>query len=625
MLAIPENTMKIPPATRGKSPIRSTRWATFLIGGSETNRGHTTHSLARRIGIEAIPAATCRPWVTRYRPAGRAGTGSQLSGCWCRWEYSPVTKQIENKMPSDAPSHAARRSSRRALWYACWWRGSSGSVVSSRTRRSIASRAGISPHGRVLQPDDPPTLEPPHLGDSEAGRASDGVDRVTPHDGPREPAARVLLALEPGAAGAPTAAGRLDLGDDRAAGAQQRCAAFEKAARVAADAEVAVQEEDCLPPPCAGEGIEHRPLEDGAPLAPGEGGSGGRRIDAEGRDPLPGERVEHPTGPASHIEDGPADACKQNALLRRGRTVPPRRFQGKGATFLVTHDQQGPGHETIASAGLVHRRHAVAVRRCGCASATAARCANVSMSRCSCTTETARPRARSRLSCVSPVWGVLISTPPNTRRGSVPGSPITHQPPSDAGPNTAVRSCRDAGGETSRESRSSSSDGVTCGVSIPIWIPQPPVDGAVAAHAFASRGPSPRPAWGMTSKPSGIHGPGRPWRAMIFRSARHAATAASVSASAASATSAASCGESGGHSRVLTWPATGDLAITRTCTALTAGLDPCPTQRGQSPGPYRSPSSAPSGARPPRRPLARAIRRRGRAAPSRAATQTVGR
>ena len=85
-------------------------------GGNDTNRGQTTQSLASSTGTEAIPLATCTPWVKRNRPAGRAGTGSHDTGCWCRWENSPVTKQVVNSTPREAPSQAARRSSRSGLW-----------------------------------------------------------------------------------------------------------------------------------------------------------------------------------------------------------------------------------------------------------------------------------------------------------------------------------------------------------------------------------------------------------------------------------------------------------------------------------------------------------------------------
>jgi hypothetical protein len=115
MLATPLNTMKMPPVTRARIPSRSTASAMRRPGGNDTNRGHTTQSLARSTGSEAIPQATCRPWVSRNSPAGRAGTGSQESGCWWMWENRPVTKQIVNRTPRLAPSQAARRSSRSGL------------------------------------------------------------------------------------------------------------------------------------------------------------------------------------------------------------------------------------------------------------------------------------------------------------------------------------------------------------------------------------------------------------------------------------------------------------------------------------------------------------------------------
>jgi hypothetical protein len=115
MLAIPENTMKIPPATRGNNPTRSTRSLIRLAGGNDTNRGQTTQSLASNTGIDAIPDATWMPWLIRYRPIGRVGMGNQDCGCCCRCENSPVTKHTLKRIPSEAPSQAATRSSRNAL------------------------------------------------------------------------------------------------------------------------------------------------------------------------------------------------------------------------------------------------------------------------------------------------------------------------------------------------------------------------------------------------------------------------------------------------------------------------------------------------------------------------------
>ena len=65
MLATPEKTMKMLPATSGNSPTRSTRWAIPLTAGQATNRGQMTHSLAIRTGTDAIPAATWIPCVSR--------------------------------------------------------------------------------------------------------------------------------------------------------------------------------------------------------------------------------------------------------------------------------------------------------------------------------------------------------------------------------------------------------------------------------------------------------------------------------------------------------------------------------------------------------------------------------
>src|SRR3989441_12913383 len=80
MFATPLKTMKIPPVTRARIPSRSTASATRRPGGNDTNRGHTTQSLATSTGREAMPLATCSPCVNRNRPAGRGGAGRQGSG-----------------------------------------------------------------------------------------------------------------------------------------------------------------------------------------------------------------------------------------------------------------------------------------------------------------------------------------------------------------------------------------------------------------------------------------------------------------------------------------------------------------------------------------------------------------
>ena len=72
--------------------------------------------------------------------------------------------------------------------------------------------------------------------------------------------------------------------------------------------------------------------------------------------------------------------------------------------------------------------------------------------------------------------------------GSVPGSPMTHQPPSVGGPEHGLRpAVQRRSLRRSVLSRPSSSHGLTCGVSMPICSPQPPVRARVSAQALASR------------------------------------------------------------------------------------------------------------------------------------------
>ena len=59
----------------------------------------------------AMPVATWRPCVKRYKPAGRAMRVEPGGGfCW-RCDHRPVAKQMVNETPNAMPSHAAVRSS----------------------------------------------------------------------------------------------------------------------------------------------------------------------------------------------------------------------------------------------------------------------------------------------------------------------------------------------------------------------------------------------------------------------------------------------------------------------------------------------------------------------------------
>ena len=110
-LAVPDSSRNSPPPTSGSSASRSTPWSTDRTGGHSTSRARTVHNLASSSGIDAVPVVTCRPCVTRYSPAGRAGELNQPGGSCARWDHTPVAKHTENVTPRARPSHAAVRSS----------------------------------------------------------------------------------------------------------------------------------------------------------------------------------------------------------------------------------------------------------------------------------------------------------------------------------------------------------------------------------------------------------------------------------------------------------------------------------------------------------------------------------
>lgn len=127
----------------------------------------------------------------------------------------------------------------------------------------------------------------------------------------------------------------------------------------------------------------------------------------------------------------------------------------------------------------------------------------------------------------------------------------------------------------------SASEAATCGVSIPMITPGPR-----SKNPLHNRSSKPLPRWATTSKAVGIQF----WESPSSSSTRRApvrlatwSTAVRVSARAAAATSAACSGVHGGDSRVLTWPATGALAMTETsllsCFRCRATDHPCRARR----------------------------------------------
>ena len=164
------------------------------------------------------------------------------------------------------------------------------------------------------------------------------------------------------------------------------------------------------------------------------------------------------------------------------------------------------------------------------------------------------------------VCSVLISTLSNTW-ASGRRSPMPHHPPSTAGPRTASVS-----GSASVAIAVETSVVSSWGVSMPTRNAGP----RISPNACARRSASPCPRWATTSNLAGSHGPGGPSSAMTCRRAGVDASTSRVSVSAAWARTAASSGVHGGHSRVLTRPGCGDLAMmSKVARGLIAALAPC--------------------------------------------------
>ena len=191
---------------------------------------------------------------------------------------------------------------------------------------------------------------------------------------------------------------------------------------------------------------------------------------------------------------------------------------------------------------------------------------------------------------------------------------MPHQPPSRAGPRTAsvLPSVSIA---TAVDTWCASS----WGVSMPTRNAGP----RKCAKTFASRSARPAPTCGTTANSGGSHGPVGPSSAMMCRRAGTAASVSRVSASAASARTAASSCVHGGHSRVLTRPGSGDLAMTIKVTpCLIAALSSCLGRHERCLARCRSPLIVRCEARSSPRPRRCASRPAMRAGPFRVANRT---
>ncbi len=117
------------------------------------------------------------------------------------------------------------------------------------------------------------------------------------------------------------------LGDEQAAGAQEFGRPVQQGTRVAADADVAVHEQDGAPAALAGQGFEHRAPQC-LPAEPhGVVDGGPADVDAEDGPALPGEFGHQPPGPAAHVQHGPLAPVQHVPVDRVGPGAPALHLQ----------------------------------------------------------------------------------------------------------------------------------------------------------------------------------------------------------------------------------------------------------------------------------------------------------
>ena len=302
----------------------------------------------------ASPVATCRPWVTRYSPTGRDGHQNQPGGCWMRWLSSPVTKQMVNAAASAMPSWLVSRGERNRE-----------SKVPDRSgpRRSAAGGAG---HGWCSHVTPRVTnalaLAAPGVGCGIQARvsvanhrsASVHVDRtpqfcgggdpgqvVGGHRRPPERCAGCAVAVAQADLTCPGArAGCRHLDVQPAVGGEQVPAAAQQEARVAADADVAVGEQQVPPSAVPGQGGEHVAAQRGGAAGSGEPDGGGADVDAERGYAEPVQGAGEPPRSAADVQRRPGAAGEQRAVAGHRGVAPGGGVDAVVGAVLVAQGQR---------------------------------------------------------------------------------------------------------------------------------------------------------------------------------------------------------------------------------------------------------------------------------------------
>ena len=266
-----------------------------------------------------MPVATWTPWVSRYSQPGEAGVERTptSSGCWAKCETRPVAKQVRNAI---AQRHAEP--------------GGDPLVVQRAGEGALAERAGRPVGLQPLGDERDGVLGVLHVGRAATSRANQrcsasqrsatekpavrasGADRVDADVGPGERWLRRPAYSSWICSLVARHAGRRELDEHLAAGAQQIAQAGEQRLGCSADADVAVQQQRAAPGPGAGDAIEDRALDRRSRRAAGR------------RAPPPGRcrrRARGGRGGRARARGGPGRSRRRAPAPGRGRGPPRRR------------------------------------------------------------------------------------------------------------------------------------------------------------------------------------------------------------------------------------------------------------------------------------------------------------
>ena len=166
------------------------------------------------------------------------------------------------------------------------------------------------------QPGEGPPGHHAHIRDCEAGPRPEPVHGIDPDAPPREPAAAPLRRLEAASGALQADAVTLDLDQRRAARCKQLVDAAQEAIGIAADADVAVQQEDRRPLAGSRNVAERRALEHRRPAAPRGAQRRGQDVDAHRLDATRGEFGDVPARATPNVQYGPCRLGEQVELLR---------------------------------------------------------------------------------------------------------------------------------------------------------------------------------------------------------------------------------------------------------------------------------------------------------------------